>query len=40
MNDFEAKVTSAYLRACGQTEASYSTRLSGLDAMHTFRLTG
>lgn len=37
-NDFEAKVISAYLRACGLEGATYSTVFSNLDAVHTFRL--
>ncbi|CAM9650230.1 unnamed protein product [Ectocarpus sp. 6 AP-2014] len=37
-NDFEAKVISAYLRACGLEGATYSTAFSNLDAVHTFRL--
>lgn len=37
-NDFEAKVVSAYLRACGLEGATYSTAFSNLDAVHTFRL--
>lgn len=38
VNDFEAKVISAYLRACGEVRATYSTKFSALDVTHTFQL--
>ncbi|CAM9397113.1 unnamed protein product [Scytosiphon promiscuus] len=38
VNDFEAKVLLAYMRACGFGGAVYSTSFSNLDAIHTFRL--
>lgn len=38
VNDFEAKVISAYLRACGKVRATYSTKFSALDVTHVFQL--
>lgn len=38
VSDFEAKVILAYLRACGEVGATYSTSFNALDVVHTFQL--